>query len=103
MTPDSLKRLITLGVGVLLNLLAPKLGLSHAEVDGANTLIAFFLAQSGVNAAMAKFAASRAGQDIGSVMASMAKVKAALDQAKAAQAAQAGQSAGASPGSPSNS
>lgn len=97
MTPDSLKRLLTLAVAAALNLLAPKLGLSADTVAGINMLVAVFLAQSGVNAALTKLASSKAGGVAGTLLTDLAKVKAAFDQAKAAQALAAGQAAGGAP------
>jgi hypothetical protein len=105
MSQDSLKRLIVTLVTMAINLGGAKLGLGQSAIDGINLVVGIFLAQSGVNAAIGKFAAGKAGQDVGAVLGVLAKAKAAFDQAQAAANAQAGAAAGAavatSPSKPS--
>lgn len=98
MSADSLKRLIMTLLGVALNLLAPKLGLSVMSQSLITGLLGAFLAQSGVNAALGKLAASKAGSDLQMGLDVLSRMRAALDSAKAAQALSAGQAAGAAPG-----
>ena len=81
MDTASLKRLITLVVASALNLCAKKFGLDASAVAGVNMLVAVFLAQSGIKAGLAHFAASKAGQVAGKALAEIEDVKAAVAQA----------------------